>query len=53
MEIKHSIHVKQCDVFSPDQLIQSIADVCCLYVFSAFYNVIAGKLAMRLFPFKL
>lgn len=53
MKIKHSTHVKQGDVLCSDQLIQAVADVCCLYVFRAFYNVIAGKLAMRLFPFKL
>lgn len=47
MEIKHSIHVKQCDVLCSDRLIQTTADVCCLYVFSAFSNVIAGKLAME------
>lgn len=53
MEIKHSIHVKQCDVLCSDRLTRTVADVCCLYVFNACYNVIAGKLAMRLFPFKL
>lgn len=45
MEVKRSMHVKQCEVLCSERLIQTIADVCCLYVFSAFYNVIAGKLA--------
>ena len=38
------MRVEQCEVLCSEQLIQTVADVCCLYVFSAFYNVIAGKL---------